>query len=143
MVFILILCFILYLVPFYLKNSFARINKRATLEAGFFTTGKIKHGFSIQFVLLMLVFILFDTEILFTFGLILNIFKLFILNTLLLFFLFITLMLEWKWNKLIWLSLLIIDNYSSRISTPIIKINIFGFFIYVCFYFFCLFNPSK
>ena len=78
--------------------------KISRLEAGFMQTSKLQMRFSIQFVFLLLIFILFDTEILFTFGFLLNSFEFILLNSFILIFLFVTLLVEWKFNKLIWLN---------------------------------------
>jgi len=102
--FILFISSILFLFPLIIKNYFKLTNKTACLEAGFFSTGKIQLSFSLQFIFLLLLFILFDTEILFTFGFILNLNELIQINLFILIFLFITLIFEWKWNKLIWIN---------------------------------------
>lgn len=99
LIFVLVLLVILlpFIVGFY--NFYYR--KISRLEAGFIQTSKLQIRFSIQFIFLLLIFILFDTEILFTFGFLLNFYELILLNFFILIFLFVTLLIEWKFNKLI------------------------------------------
>ena len=68
--------------------------EQSSLEAGFHSTRKTHLRFSLQFIYLMLVFVLFDTEVLLVFGLIIGSLSGVVVGVGLAFFLFLTLLLE-------------------------------------------------
>lgn len=99
--FFLFLIFLFF--SFFLKKSFFRKNKLKSFESGFRTIDLINFRFSIHFYLILLVFVLFDMEVIlilvfFWAGNL--IFFLFFLVLILMFFGFL---LEWKKKKLIWI----------------------------------------
>jgi len=126
---------ILIFVPIFLSFGYRFFRKTRRLEAGFFQTSSLQLRFSIQFVFLLLIFIIFDTEILFTFGFLINTFINFYFNFFILIFLFLTLIFEWKLNKLVWIILLEIE-LSIKVSTFKMKPINYKIFFFGCPLFF-------
>ena len=85
--FFLLLSTALLFLPLLIKEG---EGSAAALEAGFFSAGRTHLVFSLQFVFLMLVFIVFDTELLLVFGLVLGKTRGVGIGLFLLFFLFAT-----------------------------------------------------
>jgi NADH:ubiquinone oxidoreductase subunit 3 (subunit A) len=98
-----VLRLVLFLIAPLIQPGFFLTRKRNRLEAGFYSSGKTHISFSLQFLLLLLVFILFDTELLFTFGIITNNIIRMYINMGVILFLYLTLLFEWKIKKLHWL----------------------------------------
>lgn len=71
-VFTLILLLLLYVLNFFLsvkKNDLLKIN---AFESGFISVGKIQNSFSIHFFIIMLMFVIFDLEIVIFLGLLIS-----------------------------------------------------------------------
>jgi NADH:ubiquinone oxidoreductase subunit 3 (subunit A) len=63
------------------------------LEAGFISRGRVHKNFSLQFFLLIIIFVIFDLEILLVFALI---YPHYLINFVIVIFLGGTLLIEWK-----------------------------------------------
>lgn len=82
-------------------------NRNLPFECGIENVFTRRPPFSLQFFILGLIFIIFDIEILITLFIVFNRLDLNLLNYLIflivfIIFLYLTLLLEWKSNKLIW-----------------------------------------
>lgn len=101
---------VVFFLPYFFKFLIAEKRKGGGLEAGFFSLGQAHLRFSLQFIFLILIFIVFDTELLLVFGFILNFPKSFVFRGVILRFLWFTLVFELKWNKLVWVKSLGIEK---------------------------------
>nr|UNH90037.1 NADH dehydrogenase subunit 3 [Ancylostoma sp. HL-2021] len=100
--FTLFLLLMLYLLNFFLsikKNDLLKIN---AFESGFISVGKIQNSFSIHFFIMMLMFVIFDLEIVMFLGLLVSDFSSFISFLMLMFFIFGGFYMEWWYGKLVW-----------------------------------------
>nr|QCG69218.1 NADH dehydrogenase subunit 3 [Toxascaris leonina] len=96
------------LVVFYLGNFVLSCkdfykNKISSFECGFVSVGKIQGSFSIHFFIMMLMFVIFDLEVVMFVGILVS-----DLNSLISFFMLLLFILggfymEWWYGKLVWL----------------------------------------
>nr|YP_009050213.1 NADH dehydrogenase subunit 3 [Nematodirus spathiger]AGZ64201.1 NADH dehydrogenase subunit 3 [Nematodirus spathiger] len=95
------------MVMLYALNFFLSIKKMDMLkvnvfESGFLSVGVIQNSFSIHFFIMMLMFVVFDLEIVMFLGLLMSDFLAFNGFILLLLFIFGGFYMEWWYGKLIW-----------------------------------------
>nr|YP_004927922.1 NADH dehydrogenase subunit 3 [Cucullanus robustus]ACV96758.1 NADH dehydrogenase subunit 3 [Cucullanus robustus] len=103
LLFTLVLIFIFYLGMFILSCKDFDINKVSSFECGFLGQGKMQNSFSIHFFIIMLMFVIFDLEIVMFLGLLIS--SNFSVFSFLILFVFILggFYMEWWYGKLIWI----------------------------------------
>nr|YP_003097136.1 NADH dehydrogenase subunit 3 [Angiostrongylus costaricensis]ACT88806.1 NADH dehydrogenase subunit 3 [Angiostrongylus costaricensis] len=98
----LFLIFFLYLLSFLLSLKEDSLSKVGSFESGFLSMVKIQNSFSIHFFIVMLMFVIFDLEIVMFLGLLVTD----VSSLLGLFFLLIFVLggfyMEWFYGKLMW-----------------------------------------
>nr|QNJ60266.1 NADH dehydrogenase subunit 3 [Phasmarhabditis hermaphrodita]QNJ60268.1 NADH dehydrogenase subunit 3 [Phasmarhabditis hermaphrodita]QNJ60270.1 NADH dehydrogenase subunit 3 [Phasmarhabditis hermaphrodita]QNJ60272.1 NADH dehydrogenase subunit 3 [Phasmarhabditis hermaphrodita]QNJ60274.1 NADH dehydrogenase subunit 3 [Phasmarhabditis hermaphrodita] len=102
LVFTLILLFVFYLVNFLMSIKDLNKNKISAFECGFVSVGKIQNSFSIHFFIMMLMFVIFDLEIVMFLGVLVSDMSSFISFLLMFLFIFVGFYMEWWYGKLIW-----------------------------------------
>lgn len=70
--FTMILLLVFYLVNFVLRIKDLRNNKIRAFESGFVRVGKIQNSFRIHFFIIMLMFVIFDLEIVMFLGILVS-----------------------------------------------------------------------
>nr|YP_003434042.1 NADH dehydrogenase subunit 3 [Trichostrongylus axei]ACX85191.1 NADH dehydrogenase subunit 3 [Trichostrongylus axei] len=99
----LLLLFILYLLNFFIsvkKNELLKVN---TFESGFLSIGKVQNSFSIHFFVIMLMFVIFDLEIVMFLGLLVADYTSLVSFFMLMMFIVGGFYMEWWYGKLIWM----------------------------------------
>lgn len=81
----LILVFVLYLVNFFLSLKLFDYTKNSSFESGFERIGKIHNSFRIHFFIIILIFVIFDLEVVMLVGFLIGNF-IFIINFFLILF---------------------------------------------------------
>ena len=71
-------------------------------ESGFISVGKIQNSFSIHFFIIILIFVIFDLEIVIFLGLLVSDVSSFVRFLILIMFIFGGFYMEWWYGKLIW-----------------------------------------
>nr|AJF94000.1 NADH dehydrogenase subunit 3 [Halicephalobus gingivalis] len=99
----LILVFVLYLVNFFLSLKLFDYTKNSSFESGFESIGKIHNSFSIHFFIIMLMFVIFDLEVVMLVGFLMGNFMFIINFFLILFFVLFGFYMEWYFGKLMWI----------------------------------------
>nr|QNJ60316.1 NADH dehydrogenase subunit 3 [Phasmarhabditis neopapillosa] len=102
LVFTMILLLIFYLVNFLMSIKDLNKNKIGAFECGFVSVGKIQNSFSIHFFIMMLMFVIFDLEIVMFLGVLVSDMSSFISFSLMFLFIFGGFYMEWWYGKLIW-----------------------------------------
>lgn len=102
-VFSLILLFIFYLINFFLSLKYREKNKIRAFESGFVSIGKIQNSFSIHFFIIILIFIIFDLEVVIFIGILVSDSRSFTTFFLLLLFVLGGFYMEWWYGKLVWI----------------------------------------
>ena len=100
--FSLFLLLILYVLNFAISVKKSDLLKINAFESGFISVGKIQNSFSIHFFIIMLMFVIFDLEIVMFLGLIISDVSSFVSFFLLILFIFGGFYMEWWYGKLIW-----------------------------------------
>nr|YP_009091998.1 NADH dehydrogenase subunit 3 [Uncinaria sanguinis]AHI51918.1 NADH dehydrogenase subunit 3 [Uncinaria sanguinis] len=100
--FTLFLLFVLYLLNFFLSFKSLSLLKVNAFESGFVSVGKIQNSFSIHFFIMMLMFVVFDLEIVMFLGLMISDTTSFISFLILMLFILGGFYMEWWYGKLIW-----------------------------------------
>nr|YP_009024232.1 NADH dehydrogenase subunit 3 [Oesophagostomum columbianum]AGL61174.1 NADH dehydrogenase subunit 3 [Oesophagostomum columbianum] len=100
--FTLILLFLLYGLSFMMSIKKVNVLKVCAFESGFMSIGKIQNSFSIHFFVMMLMFVVFDLEIVMFLGLLISDFSSFMSFLMLILFIFGGFYMEWWYGKLIW-----------------------------------------
>lgn len=95
------------LVAFYLINFLLRIkdltkNKIRAFERGFVRVGKIQNSFRIHFFIIILIFVIFDLEIVIFLGILVSDMNSFIRFIIMFVFILGGFYMEWYYGKLIW-----------------------------------------
>nr|AGQ46175.1 NADH dehydrogenase subunits 3 [Bunostomum phlebotomum]QOW40483.1 NADH dehydrogenase subunit 3 [Bunostomum phlebotomum] len=98
----LVLLFFLYFLNFFLSIKDFNLLKVSVFESGFLSIGKIQNSFSIHFFVMMLMFVIFDLEIVMFLGLLISDFSSFFSFLILMIFIFGGFYMEWWYGKLIW-----------------------------------------
>nr|ANY93341.1 NADH dehydrogenase subunit 3 [Mecistocirrus digitatus] len=97
------LLFLLYLLNFTVSVKKLEKSKINTFESGFLSVGKIHNSFSIHFFIMMLMFIVFDLEIVMFLGLLISDLNSSLSFMMLMSFIVIGFYMEWWLGKLIWI----------------------------------------
>nr|UDL72609.1 NADH dehydrogenase subunit 3 [Torquenema toraliforme] len=100
--FALFLLLMLYLLNFIMSVKKMDLLKVGAFESGFLSIGKIQNSFSIHFFIMMLMFVIFDLEIVMFLGLLISDVSSMISFLLLMLFIFGGFYMEWYYGKLIW-----------------------------------------
>lgn len=97
------LLFVFYLCNFVLSCKDFYKNKISSFECGFVSIGKIQNSFSIHFFIMILIFVIFDLEVVIFVGILISDVSSLISFLLLLLFILGGFYIEWWYGKLIWL----------------------------------------
>nr|YP_009550282.1 NADH dehydrogenase subunit 3 [Heterorhabditis indica]YP_817456.1 NADH dehydrogenase subunit 3 [Heterorhabditis bacteriophora]ABJ80700.1 NADH dehydrogenase subunit 3 [Heterorhabditis bacteriophora]AZU95941.1 NADH dehydrogenase subunit 3 [Heterorhabditis bacteriophora]QAA11086.1 NADH dehydrogenase subunit 3 [Heterorhabditis indica]QAA11098.1 NADH dehydrogenase subunit 3 [Heterorhabditis bacteriophora] len=103
LLFVLFLLFVFYLVNFLISIKDNSKNKISAFESGFVSVGKIQNSFSIHFFIMMLMFVIFDLEIVMFLGVLVSDMSSFVSFLLLFVFILSGFYMEWWYGKLVWL----------------------------------------
>lgn len=103
LLFSLILVLIFYLLNYFLSLKILFLEKISSFERGFERIGKIHSSFSIHFFIIMLMFVIFDLEVVILIGFMIARFNSIFLLILILIFTMGGFYIEWYFGKLIWL----------------------------------------
>ena len=82
-------------------KDFAK-NKISAFESGFVSVGKIQNSFRIHFFIIMLIFVIFDLEIVIFLGILVSDINSFIRFLMIFTFILGGFYIEWYYGKLIW-----------------------------------------
>nr|YP_009113344.1 NADH dehydrogenase subunit 3 [Anisakis berlandi]YP_009355298.1 NADH dehydrogenase subunit 3 [Anisakis pegreffii]YP_537098.1 NADH dehydrogenase subunit 3 [Anisakis simplex]AAY43172.1 NADH dehydrogenase subunit 3 [Anisakis simplex]AES86027.1 NADH dehydrogenase subunit 3 [Anisakis berlandi]AES86039.1 NADH dehydrogenase subunit 3 [Anisakis simplex]AES86051.1 NADH dehydrogenase subunit 3 [Anisakis simplex]AES86063.1 NADH dehydrogenase subunit 3 [Anisakis simplex] len=102
-IFTLLLLLLFYLGNFVLSCKDFYKNKISSFECGFDSVGKIQNSFSIHFFIMMLMFVIFDLEVVMFVGILISDISSLLSFLMLLFFILGGFYMEWWYGKLIWL----------------------------------------
>nr|YP_009391003.1 NADH dehydrogenase subunit 3 [Caenorhabditis plicata]ARV88256.1 NADH dehydrogenase subunit 3 [Caenorhabditis plicata] len=102
LVFTLILLVAFYLINFLLSIKDMGKNKLSAFECGFVSVGKIQNSFSIHFFIMMLMFVIFDLEIVMFLGILVSDINSMISFIFLMIFIMGGFYMEWWYGKLVW-----------------------------------------
>nr|YP_009162833.1 NADH dehydrogenase subunit 3 [Gnathostoma spinigerum]AKM22098.1 NADH dehydrogenase subunit 3 [Gnathostoma spinigerum] len=96
------------LILFYLGNFILSIKdygvgKVTSFECGFIGLGMIQNVFSIHFFIMMLMFVVFDLEVVMFLGLLIADLSGVVLFTMLMVFVLVGFYMEWFYGKLVWI----------------------------------------
>ena len=91
----IILLLMLYMLNFVISLKKSEILKVNTFERGFVRLSKVQNSFSIHFFVIILIFVIFDLEIVMFLGLILSDFAAFVGFVILIFFIMLGFYIEW------------------------------------------------
>lgn len=100
--FALVLLLVLYLGNFFLSIKKIDLLKIGAFERGFLSIGKIQNSFSIHFFVIILIFVIFDLEVVIFLGLLISDISSFIGFLFLILFILGGFYIEWWYGKLIW-----------------------------------------
>nr|YP_003433893.2 NADH dehydrogenase subunit 3 [Strongylus vulgaris]ACX85167.2 NADH dehydrogenase subunit 3 [Strongylus vulgaris]BAV82829.1 NADH dehydrogenase subunit 3 [Strongylus vulgaris] len=100
--FTLLLLLVLYGSNFVMSVKKGDLLKINAFESGFISVGKIQNSFSIHFFIMMLMFVIFDLEIVMFLGLLISDMSSFVSFLMLMLFIFGGFYMEWWYGKLIW-----------------------------------------
>nr|AEK49054.1 NADH dehydrogenase subunit 3 [Contracaecum osculatum A sensu Nascetti et al. (1993)]AEK49055.1 NADH dehydrogenase subunit 3 [Contracaecum osculatum A sensu Nascetti et al. (1993)]AEK49056.1 NADH dehydrogenase subunit 3 [Contracaecum osculatum A sensu Nascetti et al. (1993)]AET08651.1 NADH dehydrogenase subunit 3 [Contracaecum osculatum A sensu Nascetti et al. (1993)] len=105
--FMVIVFTLVLLVAFYLGNFLLSCkdfykNKISSFECGFVSVGKIQNSFSIHFFIMMLMFVIFDLEVVMFLGVLVSDASSMISFIMLLGFILAGFYMEWWYGKLVW-----------------------------------------
>nr|YP_009445097.1 NADH dehydrogenase subunit 3 [Marshallagia marshalli]ATV81506.1 NADH dehydrogenase subunit 3 [Marshallagia marshalli] len=92
----------LYCVNFLLSSKKIELLKVSTFESGFMSIGKIHNSFSIHFFIVMLMFVVFDLEIVMLVGVLVVDLSSLVSFLILMMFIVVGFYMEWWYGKLIW-----------------------------------------
>nr|YP_001905894.1 NADH dehydrogenase subunit 3 [Toxocara canis]CAL69963.1 NADH dehydrogenase subunit 3 [Toxocara canis] len=101
--FTLLLLVIFYLGNFVLSCKDFYKNKISSFECGFVSVGKIQNSFSIHFFIMMLMFVIFDLEVVMFVGVLVSDVSSLVSFLLLMLFILGGFYMEWWYGKLVWL----------------------------------------
>nr|YP_010705368.1 NADH dehydrogenase subunit 3 [Rhabdias kafunata]WCQ82416.1 NADH dehydrogenase subunit 3 [Rhabdias kafunata] len=92
-----------YFINFLLSFKCIMNNSVGSFECGFVSVGKIQNSFSIHFFIMMLMFVVFDLEIVMFLGILVSDMSSFVSFVFLFFFILGGFYMEWWYGKLIWI----------------------------------------
>lgn len=101
--FTLVLLLVFYVGNFVLSCKGFYKDKVSSFECGFVSVGKIQNSFRIHFFIMMLMFVIFDLEVVIFLGVLVSDMSSLVGFFMLLFFIFIGFYMEWWYGKLVWL----------------------------------------
>nr|YP_001936466.1 NADH dehydrogenase subunit 3 [Toxocara cati]CAL80793.1 NADH dehydrogenase subunit 3 [Toxocara cati] len=102
-IFTLVLLLVFYFGNFVLSCKDFYKNKISSFECGFVSVGKIQNSFSIHFFIMMLMFVIFDLEVVMFIGILVSDTSSLVSFFLLLLFILGGFYMEWWYGKLVWL----------------------------------------
>lgn len=102
LVFTLILLVVFYLINFIISVKDLRKNKISAFERGFCRVGKIQNSFRIHFFIIILIFVIFDLEIVIFLGILVSDISSFIRFLIMFAFILGGFYIEWWYGKLVW-----------------------------------------
>nr|YP_011035804.1 NADH dehydrogenase subunit 3 [Halicephalobus mephisto]WRI60235.1 NADH dehydrogenase subunit 3 [Halicephalobus mephisto] len=97
------LVLVFYMLNFFLSFKFYLLSKNSSFESGFESIGKVHNSFSIHFFIIMLMFVIFDLEVVMLLGFLLSNYMYIINFFLILFFIMFGFYMEWYFGKLMWI----------------------------------------
>jgi len=97
------LFFLLFVLSFFLSLKDFYLLKTISFESGFIRLGKIQNSFSIHFFVMLLIFVIFDLEIVILLAVLISGFSSFLSFLFLFFFIIGGFYMEWYYGKLVWL----------------------------------------
>ena len=103
LVFSLILVVVFYLLNFFLSLKGFYLIKNSSFERGFERIGKIHNSFSIHFFIIMLIFVIFDLEVVILLGFLVSSYYSLVMFYLIFFFILFGFYIEWFMGKLLWM----------------------------------------
>nr|YP_009672775.1 NADH dehydrogenase subunit 3 [Cylicocyclus auriculatus]QDE52614.1 NADH dehydrogenase subunit 3 [Cylicocyclus auriculatus]UHB41142.1 NADH dehydrogenase subunit 3 [Cylicocyclus auriculatus] len=98
-VFLLLALYACNFVMSFKKNDLLKVG---AFESGFVSVGKIQNSFSIHFFVMMLMFVIFDLEIVMFLGLLISDMSSLVSFFMLMLFIFGGFYMEWWYGKLVW-----------------------------------------
>lgn len=101
--FTLLLLVVFYLINFLIRVKDFRNNKISAFECGFVRVGLIQNSFRIHFFVIILIFVIFDLEIVIFLGILVSDLSSFFRFLLVLVFIVGGFYIEWWYGKLVWL----------------------------------------
>lgn len=99
----LILVFVFYVLNFFLSLKFFSEIKISAFESGFERIGKIHRSFRIHFFIIMLIFVIFDLEVVILIGFLVRDLGFYLNFFLIVLFVIGGFYIEWYFGKLIWI----------------------------------------
>nr|YP_003433729.1 NADH dehydrogenase subunit 3 [Trichostrongylus vitrinus]ACX85095.1 NADH dehydrogenase subunit 3 [Trichostrongylus vitrinus] len=93
----------LYVLNFFISVKKNELLKISTFESGFMSIGKVQNSFSIHFFVMMLMFVIFDLEIVMFLGLMVADYSSLMSFFMLMLFIMGGFYMEWWYGKLVWL----------------------------------------
>nr|YP_009383840.1 NADH dehydrogenase subunit 3 [Cylicostephanus minutus]ARS44141.1 NADH dehydrogenase subunit 3 [Cylicostephanus minutus]QZH43800.1 NADH dehydrogenase subunit 3 [Cylicostephanus minutus]QZH43812.1 NADH dehydrogenase subunit 3 [Cylicostephanus minutus] len=100
--FAIFLLLALYVFNFIMSVKKNDLLKVGAFESGFVSVGKIQNSFSIHFFVMMLMFVIFDLEIVMFLGLLISDMSSLVSFFMLMLFIFGGFYMEWWYGKLVW-----------------------------------------
>nr|QZH43788.1 NADH dehydrogenase subunit 3 [Cylicostephanus minutus] len=100
--FAIFLLLALYVFNFIMSVEKNDLLKVGAFESGFVSVGKIQNSFSIHFFVMMLMFVIFDLEIVMFLGLLISDMSSLVSFFMLMLFIFGGFYMEWWYGKLVW-----------------------------------------
>nr|AST14929.1 NADH dehydrogenase subunit 3 [Hammerschmidtiella sp. ZengetLiu-2016] len=99
----MILILVLYGGEFFLKIKDYSACKVVAFESGFKSVGKIQNSFSIHFFIMMLMFVIFDLEVVMLLGILISDMNMVFIFWFLFMFILGGFYMEWWYGKLMWI----------------------------------------
>nr|YP_009026497.1 NADH dehydrogenase subunit 3 [Rhigonema thysanophora]AGZ90405.1 NADH dehydrogenase subunit 3 [Rhigonema thysanophora] len=103
MVFTLFFLCLFYIGNFFLSDKEGSKIKISSFESGFSTLSRVQNSFSVHFFVMMLMFVIFDLEIVMFLGVLVSDMSSFLSFLFLLLFIVGGFYMEWWYGKLVWL----------------------------------------
>nr|AWL21397.1 NADH dehydrogenase subunit 3 [Ruizia karukerae] len=105
LVFLWAMFFILlfYVGNFLLSNKWGLKNKNSSFESGFSSLGLMQNSFSIHFFVMMLMFVIFDLEVVLFLGMLISDLSSLLSMLMLMLFIVSGFYMEWWYGKLLWI----------------------------------------
>lgn len=97
-----ILLLVFYLINFFLRIKDFNKNKIDSFECGFLRVGIIQNSFRIHFFIIILIFVIFDLEIVIFLGILVSDLSSFFRFLLVIIFILGGFYMEWWYGKLVW-----------------------------------------
>nr|YP_009243340.1 NADH dehydrogenase subunit 3 [Heterakis beramporia]AMR36307.1 NADH dehydrogenase subunit 3 [Heterakis beramporia] len=101
--FLVFLCMVFYLLNFFLSTKDLSFCKVSTFESGFSSISLIQSSFSIHFFIMMLMFVIFDLEVVMLLGVVVSDLSSIVGFLMLMFFVLGGFYMEWWYGKLVWM----------------------------------------
>nr|AGI96039.1 NADH dehydrogenase subunit 3 [Ascaridia sp. GHL-2013] len=99
---LVVFCGLFYLLNFFLSSKDLSLGKVSTFESGFSSVGLIQSSFSIHFFIMMLMFVIFDVEVVMLLGVVVSDISSVVGFLILMVFVLGGFYMEWWYGKLVW-----------------------------------------